>query len=237
MNAVRVSAASIQYPPDETHLVKSLFIVLGLHFLVAALVCLILYLLGIVSLKDLLQKGGAIAMSGPAPEQQLVVQLKQDDVQPPPAAEIEFIRQILIPKVVQTPPPVPPPKPEPPKPPAKTPPKQVTKAPPPKYTAPNATGAGNSSSLSAFALGTSGLPAPPYPYQARLNHQEGTVRLHIVFDGGGGIASADVVSSSGVEILDSSSRIWVFGHWKNASLAGKSVNVPLIYDMAHASAH
>jgi hypothetical protein len=38
------------------------------------------------------------------------------------------------------------------------------------------------------------------------------------------------MSSSGVTLLDVSTRNFIYGHWKNASLANKSVSVPIIYD-------
>lgn len=219
MDVAQATALLNKYPPDHTRVGRGLSIAVAIHFFAAATVCLIMYWLGIISLKELLEKGGAIAESGPAPEQQMIIELKLDQIQPPPTDQIEFVKQILKEKPVVVPPkpPEPKPKPEPPK-------------PQPKYTAPKATGAGNSTAVSAFVKGSTGFPSPSYPLAALQAGQGGTVRMHISFDSGGGIQSADVTSSSGVTLLDTWTRNFIYGHWKNASMAGRSVDVPIIYD-------
>ena len=75
MEEAQVKAILTAYPPDQTRVGRGLSIAIGLHIFAAVVVCLILYILGIVSLKELLEKGGAIASSGPAPEQQMIVEL------------------------------------------------------------------------------------------------------------------------------------------------------------------
>jgi hypothetical protein len=54
--------------------------------------------------------------------------------------------------------------------------------------------------------------------------------MHVVFDSGGGIASAEITGSSGVSLLDSWTRNFVYAHWRNAALANQSYDVPFIYD-------
>jgi TonB family protein len=220
MDTAPAPARLMEYPPDDLRVGRGFLISVSLHFGTAALICLILYIMGIVSLKQLLEKGGAIASSGPAP-QQMIIELKLDDIKPPPTDHIEFIKQILKPKpVVVIKPPPPPPKPVP---------KPVVRQ-QPRYTAPNATGQGVSKIVSSFVLGSSGLPAPGYPYEARVAHESGEVLMHVVFDAGGGIASAEVTKSCGYSNLDTSTRDFINENWKNSSMANKTVDVPIVYD-------
>ena len=199
---------------------RGVLIAIGIHLFLATVAGLILYFLGIQSLKELLDKGGAIASSGPAPEQPMVIELKLDDIKPPPTDQIEFMQQILKPKpepVVPKPPPEP------------VPAKPVVVA-KPRFTAPKATGSGNSNVVSAFILGSSGLPHPGYPVEALDAREGGTVEMRVVFDAGGGVADAEVISSSGVILLDTWSRNFIYAHWKNAGLANQTFTVPIIYD-------
>ena len=220
MQMAQETAKLTKYPPDEVRIGRGLLIAAGIHFFSAALVCLILYLLGVVSLKELLEKGGSLASSGPAPQQQMIIELKLDDIPPPPTDHIEFIKQVLKPKPVPIIPKPPPPKP---------PEKPIVKT-QPKFTAPKATGSGNSNLVSAFVKGTSGFPIPGYPQAALQAGQGGTVQMRVVFDGGGGVANAEVISSSGVTLLDTSTRNFIYGHWKNSSQANRTVEVPIVYD-------
>lgn len=213
-----------QYPKEHRHVGRSFALSVFIHLFLAAVVCAIMYWLGIMSLRDLLMKGGAIAMNGPAPEQPMTVELIEEDLQPPPTPNPEFIQEIVKPKVVPPPPKKPVPKPP-------------ENRPKPKYTAPNAHGSGETNMLSEARVGSSGLPAPPYPYAARDARQEGTVRMRVVFGADGSVSTADVVQSSGFSLLDSSTRNFIFGHWKNAQLANHTIEVPVIYDLTHPSGH
>jgi TonB family protein len=225
------------YPPEDIRVVRGLVLSVGLHLLIAALICLIMYMLGIVSLRELMEKGGAIASSGPAPEQPMTIDIKLDDLLPPPTDQPEFVKQILkekpVPVIVPKPPepkpptPVPEPKPVAVKPKAPT--VVKTKA---HITAPKATGSGNSSAVSGFVAGTSGLPHPSYPQEAQDQNEGGTVRMHVVFDGSGGIASVEVTGSSGVVLLDTYSRNFIYAHWKNPGLANQAFDVPFVYDLS-----
>ena len=214
-----------QYPKEHRHVRSSVALSVGIHLLVSAIVCLVLYWLGFTSLKDLLTHGGAIAENGPAPEEPFLVEIVPEEVTPPPTPNPEFIQQVVKPKVVPPPPP----------------PKKVVKQEPrpqPKFTAPNAHGQGISNALSVARVGSSGLPAPSYPVPAKDAGQQGTVTMHVTFGADGAVASADVVGSSGYAILDSWTRNFIFGHWKNASLANQTVHVPVVYDLSQpSSAH
>ena len=202
---------------------RGVLIAVGIHLFLAGLVCLILYIMGIQSLKQLLEKGGAIASSGPAP--QIVVELKLEEVKPPPTDHIEWEKQILKPKpiVIVKPPPKPKPVVKP-----------IVKV-IPRFTAPKATGSGTSNAVSAFKAGTSGLPHPSYPYAELQAGHGGTVMMHVTFDGGGNIANADIVGSSGYTSIDSYTRLFIYEHWKNTGLNGQSFNVPIVYDPGRGS--
>jgi TonB family protein len=226
MSATPAISQLAQYPRDELRMGRGLLIAVGVHLFLGALICLILYLLGIVSLKELLEKGGSIASSGPAPQQPMIIELKLDKILPPPTDHIEFIKQILKPKEI----PKPIPKPTPIQKIVTAIKHEIAKVLPKRFTAPKATGSGNSSSVSGFIKGSSGFPYPNYPYDALQAGEGGTVQMHVVFDAGGGVASADIVSSSGIIELDTSTRNFIYGHWKNASVANQSVNVSIIYD-------
>jgi TonB family protein len=206
-----------QYPKEHRHTASSLALAIGLHIFVAALVCLITYLLGITTLRDLLEHGGAIAETGPAPEETMTVELVIEQTPPPPTLNPEFIREVIKPKII---PPVPP---------KKVVIKPDTK-PKPRYTAPNAKGEGKSQNISVARVGSSGLPAPGYPAQALAEHEGGTVGMEVVFGSDGAVSSASVTESSGVTLLDVSTRNFIYGHWKNATLANTTIHIPIIYD-------
>jgi TonB family protein len=101
----------------------------------------------------------------------------------------------------------------------------------PRYTAPKATGSGESASVSRVVLGSSGFPRPGYPYQARIHHQTGTVSIGIQFDASGEAGDVEVIESSGVPLLDSSTCDFIRSHWHNESFAGRRVTVPVEYQL------
>jgi TonB family protein len=155
----------------------------------------------------------------------MMVELKLEDIPPPPTDHIEFMRQIVKQEVT------------PPKPPELKPtPKPVPKV-QPRFTAPKATGSGNSMAVSAFAKGTSGLPIPGYPQEALQAGEGGTVLMHVTFGPSGEIENAEVSNSCGVTLLDTWTRNFIYGHWKNASMAGRDVHVPIIYDPSQHTVH
>ncbi len=192
----------------------------GLHLLVIAGVLLIAFLTHVKSLEELMRESGSIAQSGPAPEQPMEVVLQPDDVPPPPPTlNPDFIRQIEKPKPVVIPPPQP----------------VVVKKPvvqvKPRYTAPKATGTGESETVSRLVVGSANFPQPGYPYEAQARRQTGTVLISIQFDGSGNAADVSVIQSSGVSILDSSARIFIRSHWKDARFAGQTKTVPIEFTL------
>jgi TonB family protein len=205
------------YPKEHHHVGHSVALAIFLHVFVAGLVCLIAYWLGIATLKDLLSKGGSIAESGPAPEEPMTVELQLEDVTPPPTPHPVFIQEIVKPKVV------PPPE-------IKKPIVKPDTKPKPRYTAPNAKGEGKTQNVSVARAGTSGLPHPSYPAEALNRHEGGTVGMEVIFGADGSVQSATVIESSGVTLLDISTRNFVYGHWKNVTLANTTVHIPIIYD-------
>jgi TonB family protein len=216
------SASFTRYPEDAFYIRHGATASLGLHLFVAGLVVVIAFLTHIKTIEQLMAEGGSIAQNGPAPEENIEVQLRPDDLPPPPPTpNPEFIRQIELPKPVVVPPPpvpvTPPPKPIP-----------VAK---PHFTAPKATGSDESASVSRLVVGSSGLPQPGYPQQALVRRQTGTVSVSIQFDAGGSVSDVEVTESSGVSVLDSSTVSFIQSHWHNESFAGRHVTVPIEYHL------
>jgi len=212
---------SLRFYPAERHFAREgVTAAFGLHVLVASIVILLALLTHVKTIEQLMAEGGSIAQSGPAPEQEIEVELRPEDLPPPPPTiNPEFIRQVELPKPqIVPPPPVPvPPRPKP---------VLVSK---PAYTAPQATGLGESASVSRLVIGSSGFPQPGYPYEARVRHKTGTVSISIQFDAAGSAADVEVLQSSGVPILDSSTRSFIRSHWHNESYAGQRATVPVEY--------
>ena len=208
------------YPKEDVRVRRGVVIAIGIHLFLAALVCLATYLMGIQSLKELLDKGGSIPTNGPAPEEPITVELEYEDITPPPVQNPEFIQKIVKPRVQPAVP-------------QKTPEPKPANKPKPRYTAPNATGSGKTDTVSKFVAGTSGFPHPPYPVVALNAHQEGTVRLHILFDDGGAVREVHITRSSGVLLLDVSARNFIKENWHNVSFANQTVDVPVIYSLTN----
>jgi len=146
-------------------------------------------------------------------------QLPQD----PPALEQEVLLD-------PTPPPPPEPNPDfitpqditPPKPP---PPQAVPK--PPVPVAAQAV----SMAAQAFHVGDKSCPTPPYPYDAKVNHEQGTVMLSLsVVDGR--IVDAQISSSSGHELLDTSTLQWVRAKWNFPPDITRTLNLPVKFQLA-----
>jgi TonB family protein len=213
-------ASLTRYPAEQIFLRHGAAGSFGLHLFVVSVIILIAFLTHVKTIEQLMAEGGSIAQSGPAPEQSIEVLLRPEDLPPPPPTiNPEFIRQTELPKPKVVPPPPVPVRPQPK-------PVRVSK---PRYTAPQATGTGESASVSQLVVGSSGFPQPGYPYEARLHHQTGTVSIGIQFDGSGAAADVEVIASSGVSILDSSTRNFIREHWHDDSFAGRHVTVPVEY--------
>jgi TonB family protein len=205
-----------QYPKETLHVPRSVGISIGIHVVIAGLVCLMFYLWGITSLRELMLKGGAIAETGPAPEQTIEIQL--EDITPPPTDHVEFKKEIIKPKV--EPPKTPPPPKIPPKP----------QEAPKRFTAPNAHGEGITNRVSTAQVGDSGLPKPSYPFAALSRRIAGTCHIRVTFDSSGAASELTINQSSGSSLLDTNTREFVLSHWKNPQLAGGTYNFPIVYD-------
>jgi protein TonB len=215
-------ASLTRYPAEEIYLRHGATASFGLHIFVGSVIVLIAFLTHIKSIEQLMAEGGSIAQNGPAPEENIEVLLRPDDLPPPPpTVNPEFIKQVELPKPVVVPPPPVPVTPQPK-------PVIVNK---PRFTAPKATGTGESASVSRLVVGSSGFPQPGYPYQAQARHQTGTVSVSILFDASGSVSDVEVIESSGVGILDSSTQNFIQSHWHNESFAGRRVTVPVEYRM------
>ena len=57
-------------------------------------------------------------------------------------------------------------------------------------------------------------PNPPYPYKARVNHEEGSGVVKVVFDEKGNALSAAITKSTGSEVLDNNTVRYVVSAWK-----------------------
>ncbi|HEY0256771.1 MAG TPA: energy transducer TonB, partial [Candidatus Methylacidiphilales bacterium] len=76
-------------------------------------------------------------------------------------------------------------------------------------------------------------PRPDYPYNARRNHQQGTVELLVTLDSGGRPGNVSIYRSSGWAILDESARAQVLQRWLFKPGNSSSVLVPIEFTMAH----
>ena len=54
--------------------------------------------------------------------------------------------------------------------------------------------------------------------------------VQVVFGADGSVASATVIVSSGATVLDNNTRDFVYGHWKNPSLANQTLKYTVTYD-------
>jgi len=216
-----MNASSFNYhSPDDPHIKWGFAGSLGFHFLIISTILLVAFLTHVKSLEELMKESGSIATSGPAPEQPMEVVLQPDDTPPsPPIDHPDFIREIVKPKPVPVVPKLAPPKPKP------------IAQPKPKFTAPRATGSGETNTISKLVIGSGGFPAPGYPIEAQIKHQTGTVLLNLQFDGSGSVAEAEVTESSGHSVLDANARQWVRMHWHNGSFANRIVSVPIQYTL------
>ena len=87
------------------------------------------------------------------------------------------------------------------------------------------------SAASTYTPGPSDLPHPPYPIEAQSEHKTGTVLLNVAFNHAGRVTSAEVVQSSGVPILDSSTRSFILTNWHCLAYAGQTISVPVQYQL------
>jgi len=55
--------------------------------------------------------------------------------------------------------------------------------------------------------------------------------MNVQFDIKGNVADAEVAQSSGVPILDTTTRSFIRAHWHSPAYAGQLVNVPVQYKL------
>lgn len=183
-----------------------LAVALGLHA--------ILLTLGFLNrhdtLLDLIAKG-EVEAAAPAPPQMLEQEVILDDTPPPPPVnDPDFVKpEEARPRVAEAPKPLPK---------VETPPKPAPAA---SYAAAN------------FVVGDKDFPQPPYPYDAKLRHYQGTVvvALNVV---GGQIVGAEVASSSGYAILDTSTVQWVRQKWHFPADVTRNLTLPVKFQLVGA---
>jgi TonB family protein len=82
---------------------------------------------------------------------------------------------------------------------------------------------------SSYAPGQNMLPHPPYPEDAQNLGETGTVVMLVTFNLAGDVTQAKVSQSSGVRLLDTSTRSFILTHWHSATLAGRTMTQPVRY--------
>jgi len=74
-------------------------------------------------------------------------------------------------------------------------------------------------------------PRPPYPYSARLRHQEGTVLLLVTLDAAGNPTSVSIQQSSGSSVLDEAARQKVAADWRFKPGQASTLIVPVEFHL------
>ncbi len=74
------------------------------------------------------------------------------------------------------------------------------------------------------------LPLPPYPKAALQAHEGGTVGMKVNYDDHGAVKSVDIISTSGVALLDTTAKNFVLSHWQNPSKANQTINSTMTFD-------
>jgi TonB family protein len=89
--------------------------------------------------------------------------------------------------------------------------------------------AASASFASSYAPGENVLPHPPYPEDAQNLAETGTVVMSVTFNLAGNVTHAEVSQSSGVRLLDTSTRSFILSHWHSTTFAGETVMQPVRY--------
>jgi len=189
----------------------------------------------------------SVQAAAPQPFEQEVI-LEDPTPPPPPTPDPEFIKPEEVaeaphappspPQPIQDatpPPPIDPPPPQPDPVPAPAPPQAVAAPVAPAATAPSENAAAADSQIplapsSIVVLGNKDFPKPPYPYEARLQHMEGTVavQLEVV---AGQLAGVEIASSSGHPLLDRSAVAWIRTHWKFPADVTRTLTQPIQFQL------
>jgi protein TonB len=76
-------------------------------------------------------------------------------------------------------------------------------------------------------------PFPDYPIEARMRHEEGTVRIKIKIGSLGNVTQVELLQSSGHKVLDDAALV-AARHWKAQSrYAGQIVALPVRFTMRY----
>ena len=70
---------------------------------------------------------------------------------------------------------------------------------------------------------------PPYPYEARAAHLEGSGMVRVTFDETGKVASVTTEKSTGSDLLDQNSLTYVRDTWYSSGQRNVTLLVPIIY--------
>lgn len=215
------------YPAAKEYLPWGVICSLALHLTVVLFVAILAYLNHVKSLRELMT--ASANEPPPPPPQEMEVVLELDDRPPPTPNHIDWLRQ-QIEEPKPTPPPIVTPPPQPPKP---QPVVQVTHAPkaPPHKPAPVAQ-APTHTAPTRIVVGSGHFPAPTYPASALRMKIQGTVNVRISFDGSGGVADVEVISSSGAPMLDNAAKNWILAHWHDPNFAGQTSSVPIEFQIS-----
>jgi TonB family protein len=87
----------------------------------------------------------------------------------------------------------------------------------------------SASFASSYAPGENVLPHPPYPEEAQDLGETGTVVMTVTFGTAGNVTQAEVSQSSGVRVLDTTTRSFILTHWHSTMFAGQTVMQPVRY--------
>lgn len=143
--------------------------------------------------------------------------VEEPDIEIPPLPVIQ--PPLTPPEMVELtpleePPPAAPPKPPVPKPKPRPEPRRTASA-PPGAGEPRGGTAGGSGAVTTFTGGGSGrFPSPGYPAAARMNKEQGSVRLLVTVEANGLPSSVTIQSSSGFATLDNAARDQISRRWR-----------------------
>jgi protein TonB len=198
-----------QYPPEHIYARYGASGSIGLHIFVMIVVLIVAYINHMRTLRDLMS-GKVAATLAPPPEIEVILDI--DKIPPPPTNDPQFIIQKITPKIPPPPPPPPPPK------------KKPEQHPIVAHAAPRSAN---------VVVGSSHFPQPYYPADCLRMHIQGTVLLHIIFDGTGHVADAQIDSSSGSSSLDEHAAHFIMDNWYDPAFAGESQTVPIEFQLSH----
>ncbi len=252
MSSVSVAAnppSRFTIPRERTHWAVPLAIAAALH--------LALVLAGTLSrhdtLLDLIARGGIEAVGPSDPQPAVEAEVELVDLEPPPEENPDFVvPQEVKPEPEEIPPPPPeiaqtaPPEAVIPPPPLPVPPAPVPEPAPPTPPSPvvaeadpapqPAPSSGTAPVQEAFApsevvIGNRDFPKPPYPYEAKLRHLQGTVVVSLsVVDGR--IVDAAVERSSGSGLLDRTAVTWIRKKWRFPAEVTRSLTQPIAFELS-----